>query len=72
MHNTEMLSHTHTCILYTCGNRDLKTQIISEDKVEKWRLKLVFKCMMFAVFGGQGVCCPRVCGLGTRCVTGED
>ena len=45
-----------------------KRRLIWKLKSRKWQFKLTFKCMMFAGFGGQGVCCPRVCGLDTRCV----
>ena len=35
MQDTEMAPHTHTYILYTCGSRELITQIILEAKVDK-------------------------------------
>ena len=73
MQDTDMPPHTHTCILYTCGSRELKTNIISEVKVEKMVIEVDFKCVTIVSFGGQGfAACPRVCGLGTRCVTGKD
>ena len=59
-------THSHMHIILMWQSR-IEMQIISEVKVKK-----TFKCMMFAVIGRQGVCCPRGCGLGTRCVEGEN
>ena len=36
-------------------------------------IEVDFQMLTIAGFGGPGfAACPRVCGLGTRCVTGED
>ena len=61
MQDTEMLPHTHTCILYTCGSRELKTQIISEVKVEKMVIEVdVAWCLLVLV--GRGYAAPGYVG----------
>ena len=47
-------------------------QTISEVKVETMGIRVGIQIHDVCWFWWAVACCPRVCGLGTRCVAGED